>query len=191
MARVERVAGRMPMVIIRAGPFQGRWFGYRMRGRPTNEVACRRCRATTTDAGSAQWFYRPGTPQQPESARLCPSCLAAARQPNPGASPEPLAPARGRPATEPGVAVGTTATSAEEGQMARADPGRSVVGPDPLIDHVQAVMQHVVWDGSAAVLADLVAQVQARYPAPVKVIEARVRDYLARMRLAAEGRRPP
>jgi len=60
-----------------------------------------------------------------------------------------------------------------------------------LIDHVQAVMQQVVWDGSAAVLADLVAQVQARYPAPVKVIEARVRDYLARMRLAAEGRRPP
>ena len=181
----------MPMVIIRAGPFQGRWFGYRMRGRPTNEVACRRCRATTTDAGSAQWFYRPGTPQQPESARLCPSCLAAARQPNPGASPEPLAPARGRPATEPGVAVGTTATSAEEGQMARADRGRSLLGSDPLIDHVQAVMQHVVWDGSAAVLADLVAQVQARYPAPVKVIEARVRDYLARMRLAAEGRRPP
>jgi len=74
--------------------------------------------------------------------------------------------------------------------MARADRGRSVLGSDPLIDHVQAVMQQVMWDGSAAVLADVVTQVQARYPAPVKVIEARIRDYLARMRLAAEGRRP-
>jgi len=74
--------------------------------------------------------------------------------------------------------------------MARADRGRSLLGSDPLIDHVQAVMQQVMWDGSAALLADLVARVQARYPAPVKVIEARIRDYLARMRLAAEGRRP-
>ena len=74
--------------------------------------------------------------------------------------------------------------------MARADTGRSVLGSDPLIDHVWAVMQQLVWDGSAALLADLVARVQARYPAPGKVIEARIRDYLARMRLAAEGRRP-
>ena len=71
--------------------------------------------------------------------------------------------------------------------MARADRGRSLLGSDPLIDHVQAVMQQVMWDGSAALLADLVARVQARYPAPVKVIEARIRDYLARMRLALKG----
>ena len=39
MARVERVVGRMPMVIIRAGPFQGRWFGVPDTG-PADERGC-------------------------------------------------------------------------------------------------------------------------------------------------------
>jgi hypothetical protein len=73
-------------------------------------------------------------------------------------------------ATEPGVAVATKATSAEEGQMARADPGRCGLGPDPL---------KVVWGESAVALAGFVVQV-----------EARIRDSLARMRLPLEGKRP-
>ena len=74
----------MVSLVIKSGPFRGKWIKYLARKSPvlgTLNVTCVRCPAATSHPGVVGWFYRQGELGRYGSARLCPDCLAALGRP--------------------------------------------------------------------------------------------------------------